>query len=155
MKSSISFIAISMIITSCNSNLKQEGSKASTVLIQGTWRLISGTTIEKNDTVVTSYLNGKSFIKIISKTYFAFVGHDLNKGRDSASFFSSGGGTYKLNDSTYTEHLEYCNAREWEGNDFHFKVKISTDTLEQQGVEKIDSIGVDRINIERYVRLKE
>lgn len=155
MKIRISFIATSMIIISCNSNIKNEESKASKLSIQGTWRLISGTTIEKNDTVVTSYLNGKSFIKIINKTHFAFVGHDLNKGRDSASFFSSGGGTYQLNDSAYTEHLQYCNAREWEGNDFYFTVKISPDTLVQQGVEKIDSIGVNRINIERYVRLKE
>lgn len=135
--------------------MNQEKSNTSTPSIQGTWRLISGTTIERDDTVVTSYLNGKSFIKIINKTHFAFVGHDLNKGRDSASFFSSGGGTYELKDSAYTEHLEYCNAREWEGNDFHFTIKISADTLQQQGVEKIDSIGVNRINIERYVRLKE
>ena len=155
MRICILFIAISIIIISCSNNTASEKSKASDLAIQGTWRLISGTTIEKNDTVVTSYLNGKSFIKLISETHFAFVGHDLNKGKDSTAFFSSGGGTYQLNDSAYTENLEYCNAREWEGNSFHFTIKISADTLTQQGVEKIDSIGVDRINIERYVRLKE
>jgi len=111
--------------------------------------------VEKNDTTVTDYSKGKSFIKIINKTHFAFMGHDLNKGKDSTVFFSSGGGTYHLNDSAYTEHLEYCNAREWEGNDFHFTVHISNDTLVQQGIEKIDSIGVNRVNTEKYVRLKE
>ena len=83
------------------------------------------------------------------------MGHDLVKGKDTASaFFSSGGGTYNLKDSSYTEHLEYCNAREWEGNSFSFTIKINGDTLIQSGIEKIDSIGVNRINVEKYVRLK-
>jgi hypothetical protein len=33
-------------------------------------------------------------------------------------------------------------------------VSINNDTLIQQGIEKIDSLGVNRINIEKYVRLK-
>lgn len=120
----------------------------------GTWQLISGTLIEKNDTTVTDYTQGKSFIKIINATHFAFMGHDLNKGKDSAAFYSSGGGRYDLKDSSYTEHLEYCNDRQWEGNSFNFTIHINNDTLVQQGVEKIDSLGVNRINIEKYVRLK-
>ena len=83
------------------------------------------------------------------------MGHDLNKGKDLNVFFSSGGGTYRLNDSAYTEHREYCNAREWEGNDFNFTVHISNDTLVQQGIEKIDRIGVNRINIEKYIRVRD
>ena len=31
---------------------------------------------------------------------------------------------------------------------------ISNDTLIQQGVEKIDSIGVNRLNIEKYIRMQ-
>jgi hypothetical protein len=129
--------------------------KQESLSMQGTWKLISGTTIEKNDTAVTDYTKGKSFIKIINATHFAFIGHDLTKGKDSTAFYTSGGGRYELNDSAYTEHLEYCDAREWEGNDFHFTVSINNDTLVQQGIEKIDSIGVNRINIERYVRMKD
>jgi hypothetical protein len=122
--------------------------------IEGTWKLINGTLIEKSDTTITDYTKDKSFIKVINKTHFAFMGHDLTKGKDSAAFYSSGGGRYELQDSNYTEHLEYCNNRQWEANDFHFTITISNDTLVQQGVEKIDSIGVNRINIEKYVRLK-
>lgn len=147
--------AMCILLISCSSNKQEEISIAESIPLQGTWKLISGTTIEKNDTVVTDYVNGKSFIKIINATHFAFMGHDLNKGKDSAAFFSSGGGTYELKDSAYTEHLEYCNARNWEGNDFNFTVTINNDTLIQQGLEKIDSIGVNRINIEKYVRVKE
>jgi hypothetical protein len=147
-------IAAITVLTACN-NQQQSSLNTATNSIQGTWKLISGTTIEKNDTAVTDYTKDKSFIKVIDASHFAFMGHDLNKGKDSATaFFSSGGGKYELNDSNYTEHLEYCNAREWEGNDFHFTIAIHNDTLTQQGIEKIDSIGVNRINIEKYVRLK-
>lgn len=149
-----SAIALIAAMFSCNVSVDKKVTDNSAPPIQGTWKLLSGTLIENNDTVVTDYTKDKSFIKVINATHFAFMGHDLNKGKDSAAFFSSGGGKYDLNDSAYTEHLEYCNAREWEGNDFHFTVTISNDTLIQQGVEKIDSIGVNRLNIEKYLRMK-
>ena len=120
--------------------------------IKGTWKLISGTLIEKNDTTTTDYTKGKSFIKIINDTHFAFLLHDLKQGKDSSAVYSSGGGTYTLTDSTYTEHLEYCSDRNWEGHDFPFNISISNDTLIQRGVEKIEASGIDRLNIERYVR---
>lgn len=119
----------------------------------GTWKLITGTLIEKGDTTVTNFTQKISFIKIINDSHFGFFSHDLNKGKDSSAMFSSGGGSYILKDSTYTEHLEYCTAREWEGHDFTFTVSISNDTLTQSGREKIESEGIDRINIEKYVRV--
>ena len=123
--------------------------------ITGTWKLISGTIIEKNDTTVTLYKDNLSFIKIINDTHFAFLTHDLKKGKDSTASVGSGGGKYTLKDSTYTEHLEYCSDRDWEGNDFKFTIEIKDDTLIQTGVEKVESAGVNRLNIEKYVRLKK
>jgi hypothetical protein len=123
--------------------------------IEGTWQLLNGTLIEKEDTVVTDYTKGKSFLKIINATHFAFLQHDLNKGKDSTAVFVSGGGSYSLQDSVYTEHLEYCSAREWEGNDFTFTIAINNDTLIQSGVEIVESAGVNRLNIEKYVRVKK
>ncbi|QEC70028.1 lipocalin-like domain-containing protein [Panacibacter ginsenosidivorans] len=154
MKAKITAIIISATIVSCSTATQKENIPEKDIPIQGTWKLITGITIEKNDSTVTDYTAGKSFIKVINDSHFAFMGHDLTKGKDSAAFYSSGGGKYELNDSTYTEHLEYCNDRQWEGNDFHFTVTINNDTLVQQGIEKIDSIGVNRINIEKYVRVK-
>lgn len=122
--------------------------------MEGSWKLISGTLIENGHKTITDYTNGMSFIKIINKTHFAFLQHDLGKGQDSVKVFSSGGGKYSLKDSTYTEHLEYCSAREWEGNDFSFIVSIKGDTLIQKGVEKVENLGVNRMNIEKYVRVK-
>lgn len=121
----------------------------------GTWKLVRGTLIEKGDTTVTDYLQNTSFIKIINDTHFAFLQHDLRNGKDSAAaVFVAGGGRYSLKDNTYTEHLEYCNAREWEGHDFSFTVTIKGDTLTQSGIEKVESAGVNRQNIETYIRVK-
>ena len=122
--------------------------------VQGTWQLISGTLIEKGDTVTTDYTHKTSFIKVINANHFAFLQHDLHKGKDSAAVFEAGGGAYTLKDSSYTEHLEYCSARNWEGNDFSFTIRIRNDTLVQQGIEKLDSAGIYRVNIETYVRVK-
>jgi hypothetical protein len=152
MRKQICLALILMGSISCNTMQKDKSETA--IPIQGTWKLLTGTLIEKGDTTVTDYTKGKEFIKIINGTHFAFLDHDLNKGKDSAPEFSAGGGRYSLKDSSYTEHLEYCNDRQWEGNDFEFTVTINNDTLTQQGLEKIDSLGVNRLNIEKYVRLK-
>jgi hypothetical protein len=154
MRKQIWYIIIFMILVSCNS-VESNKINRITIPIQGTWKLLTGTLIEKNNTIVTDYTKGKEFIKIINDTHFAFLNHDLNKGKDSVAEYSSGGGHYSLNDSLYTEHLEYCSDRQWEGNDFQFTVTITNDTLIQQGLEKIDSLGVNRINIEKYVRMKD
>ena len=147
-------VAIGIMITLLSCNTVVEKNETKSLTIQGTWRLATGTLIEKGDTTVTDYTKDREFIKIINNSHFAFLGHDLNKGRNADSSFTSGGGNYSLEDSLYTEHLAYCSDRQWEGNDFHFTVRIRNDTLIQQGIEKIDSIGVNRINVEKYVRFK-
>jgi hypothetical protein len=142
-------------IISCES--KQSADKPAQMVnpMIGTWSLISGTTIQGKDTTVTDYTKDRKFLKIINETHFAFVGHDLIKGKDSAkAFYTSGAGTYTLKDSSYTEHLQFCNDRVWEGNDFSFIIEIRNDTLTQTGVEKVEKINVNRLNLERYVRVK-
>jgi len=134
--------------------MENNSSKISTVPLQGTWKLLQGIVIDKGDTVVTDYTKNISFIKIINDTHFAFLQHDLNKGKDSNAVFASGGGRYSLKDSLYTEHLEYCSDRNWEGNDFNFTVTIKNDTLTQSGIEKVEGTGINRMNIEKYIRLK-
>jgi hypothetical protein len=123
--------------------------------IVGTWKLLSGTLVDKGDTTITDYTRNLSFIKIINDTHFSFLLHDVNGGKDSTATFSSGGGKYDLVDNKYTEHLEYCTAREWEGHDFSFTVTIKNDTLIQQGIEEVESAGVYRLNIEKYVKVKK
>jgi hypothetical protein len=141
-------------MTSYNLKNENNGEKKSPIPIIGTWRLIYGTTIEKGDTVTTYYTKNMSFIKIINNTHFAFLKHDLKNGKDSSATYDSGGGSYTLKGNLYTEHLEYCTEREWENNNFSFTVEIKNDTLIQSGIEKVENANVNRINIEKYVRLK-
>jgi hypothetical protein len=147
-------IILLLIITAMISCNPERQSLTEGIPLEGTWQLISGTIIEEGDTTVTDYTKEQRMIKLINKTHFAFLNHDLNKGKDSTAVFVAGGGEYELKGDQYIEHLAYCNFREWEGNDFQFTVTIKNDTLIQSGVEKIEGIGVDRMNVERYVRIK-
>ncbi len=147
-------VLIIAFLVSCMTKTDSEVVKPTSIPLLGTWRLITGTIVEKGDSVVTDYTTKVSFIKIINDTHFAFLQHDLNKGKDSGAVFVAGGGSYSLKDSLYTEHLEYCSARDWEGNDFTFTIEIKNDTLIQTGIEKVESAGVNRLNIEKYVKVK-
>ena len=119
----------------------------------GTWELISATTSEKDTTFSTFNPNVK-MLKIINPTHFAFMSHDLRPKKDSSSAaFTAGGGKYTLEDSVYTEHLDYYIDKAWENNEFKFVVKIDKDTLVQKGVEKVDKLGIDRIITEKYKRV--
>lgn len=146
MKKAISILVLIIGLTSCNSEKKNP--------IEGTWRLISAETTEKDSTFST--FNSKTkMIKIINDTHFAFLNHDLKNGKDSTTaLYFAGGGKYTLKDSIYTENLEYFNNRDWENSKFEFVVKVQNDTLIQKGVEKVEKIGVDRVIIEKYVREK-
>lgn len=156
MKNIHALLMTGLVLAACSNNNSEAlpATQKKVLPITGTWQLISGTTIEKNDTTVTYYTKERSFIKIINDTHFAFLKHDLNKGKDSTASFGAGGGTYTLRDSVYTEQLEYCNDRQWEGNNFTFAVTIQNDTLVQSGIEKVERAGINRINIEKYVRVK-
>lgn len=143
-----------LILSACNSTTEQKQTAEKTIPLQGTWKLLKGIIIDKGDTTTTDYNINKSFIKIINDSHFSFLLHDLNKGKDSLATFSAGGGRYTLKDSLYTEHLEYCSDRQWEGNDFTFTITIANDTLTQTGVEKIEGTDINRLNKEVYVRVK-
>ena len=154
MKKLLIAISFLVLIISCNEKPGKDPQAPAAVSITGTWKLLTGTIIEKGDTTITDYTKDKSFIKIINDSHFSFLLHDLQKGKDSAAVFTAGGGRYTLSGNSYTEHLEYCSAREWEGHDFSFTVTINNDTLIQSGVEKIESEGTNRINTEKYIRIK-
>jgi len=143
-----------LIVLSLNGCQQQTNPSIPENPIIGTWQLLSGTTIEKGDTTITDYTQGLKGLKMINATHFAFFQHDLTQGKDSIKIYSSGGGPYTLIGDQYKEHLEYCQAREWENHDFEFTISIQQDTLTQQGVEKVESLGIERINIEKYIRVK-
>lgn len=137
------------IISCSKTNLKDNKMQ-----INGTWKLQEATLIEKGDTTITDFTKNISFIKIINDSHFAFLSHSIPFKKDSSSTYSSGGGTYTLTENIYTEHLEYCSDRAWENHDFKFTLTQKGDTLVQSGVEKIEKEGIDRLNIEKYIKLK-
>ncbi len=151
---SLFIVVVGLCIISCSKNKDTNTQKQyqSNPMI-GTWKLISGTTIKGKDTIITNYTKEQEMIKIINKTHFAFLRHDLKKGSDSTAIFVAGGGKYTLKGNTYTEHLDYCNFRAWEGNSFELKFEIEGDTLITKGIEKIENLEVNHLNIEKFYRV--
>jgi hypothetical protein len=154
MKLPFAIIALLLISTTCN-NPKANSDNKEHLHLEGTWQLISGTLVEKGDTTITDYTEGQQMIKIINATHFSFLNHDLNKGKDSTAMFVAGGGRYSLDGDHYTEYLDYCSDRAWEGHTFPFVISIQNDTLTQRGIEKVEDAGVERLNIEKYMRVRD
>src|SRR4051794_10186392 len=80
---------------SCTSETEKTP-KGNEIPIMGTWQLVSRTVIEKGNSVTTAGNKNESFIKVINDSHFAFLQHDLKKGKDSAAVFVAGGGRYSL-----------------------------------------------------------
>jgi hypothetical protein len=147
MKNTIIPLIIVVSLAACGENRPS-------IRLNGTWRLLSGTTIAKGDSTITDYAKDQSMIKIINDTHFAFLKHRLGEPKDSSNQFDAGGGSYTLNGDQYTEHLDYYVDKNWEGKPFTFTVSIDGDTLVQKGLEKVESEGIDRVIIEKYLRVK-
>jgi len=147
-------VIFSLIVLLFMSGCAKFDKSVSELPMEGTWELLSETKIEKDDTTFLPASRNQRMIKILNKTHFSFLRHDLNSIQDSTKIFVAGGGTYKLQDNKYTENLEYCNFREWESLTFNFTIEIKNDTLTQRGIEKVEGLGVDRIIIEKYKRVK-
>lgn len=152
MKNQAIGILLALAAVSCGS--KDTQTQSVTLPIVGTWKLLQGTTIKGNDTTRTDYTKGQEMIKIISPTHFAFLRHDLQHGKDSTADYSAGGGRVTIGEKNYTEYLDYFNVREWEGGKFDFEYHISGDTLTITGIEKVEKLGVNHLNIETYIRQK-
>lgn len=139
----------------CTFSCQQKEPTVKNDVLDGTYRLVNTETIKGKDTTHTMIDSAKTeMIKMFNNTHFAFLNHDKSKGKDSLVSYSSGGGTYKLKGNQYTENLEYCTYREWEGREFHFTLEKRADTLIQTGEEDIPELGVKQKIKEVYVRVK-
>jgi hypothetical protein len=98
------------------------GNQARRSPLEGTWEMVSGQQLPK----------GARDIKIISAGHFVWVAYDTEKGKP----LYTGGGTYILNESSYTEHVEFMSdeiSAGVLGKDQRFTVKVDGDTLTQTG----------------------
>jgi hypothetical protein len=147
----IFFSAAIIFFLSCNTKSTEE---KSSINLNGTWQLLSAVSITKSDSVFTDYTKNQKMVKIVNDSYFAFLKHDVNVPKDSSLNFDAGGGRYTLNGDKYKEYLDFYNDKKWEGKSFDFTVTLKSDTLIQQGVEKVEGTNIDHIIIEKYVRVK-
>lgn len=152
----LSFLCCLVLTISACQPTKSPDQQDAKPALSGTWQLVSNIIITKGDTVIAYPVKGKEevMIKIFNDTHFSFFRHDTQHGKVADPVYDTGAGTYTLAGNDYTEKLEYCNYREWEDHEFKFKLTITADTLRQQGIEKIDSLKINREIIETYVRVK-
>lgn len=153
MKAILFLLPAAIVLSSCTNTSKQAEQTTSSPLI-GTWKMINATTIKGNDTTVTDYTREREFIKIITPSHFSFLSHDLNHGKDSMASFIAGGGRVNIGADKYTEYLDYCNFREWEGGVFELSYTINRDTLITSSREKIEKLGIDQLNTEKLLRIR-
>jgi hypothetical protein len=98
------------------------GSGAKKSQLDGTWELVSGQPLP----------TGARDIKIISGGQFIFVAYETEKGKP----LYTGGGTYTMNGSSYTEHIDFASdqiSAGLVGKDQPFTVKVDGDTFTQTG----------------------
>jgi len=106
-----------------------KGSDAKKNQLEGTWELVSGQPLPK----------GTRDIKMISGGHFIFVAYNTEKGKP----LYTGGGTYILNGSSYTEHMDFASdqiSAGLIGKDQPFTVKIDGDTFTQQALFRMEKV---------------
>ena len=90
--------------------------------LDGVWELLSGQPLPK----------GTRDIKVILGGHFIFAAYDTENGRP----LYTAGGTYILNGSSYTEHMDFASeaiATGLVGKNQQFTVKLEGDTFTQTG----------------------
>src|SRR5207253_7431628 len=99
------------------------GSHAKKSKLDGVWELVSGQPLPK----------GARDVKILSAGHVMFVAYDTETGKP----LYTGGGTYVLNGSSYTEHMDFASdeisGASLVGKDQKFTVKVDGDTFTQTG----------------------
>ena len=132
----------------CFVNCKPKTSSNKISKVEGTWKLVYAEIVE-NDSIKLKDLSNTTFIKIINKSHFAF----FNQNNSGSENFYSGAGSYVLKGNNYTETLNFTTVEAIKKHQFSFNVKVNGDTLIQSGLEKVESAGINRYIVEKYIKL--
>ena len=116
--------------------------------IIGTWKMVYAD-IKENDSLQIKDLSKSEFVKIINESHFAF----FNQDHTDATLFYGGGGTYTLENDTYTEKLQFTSVDDVRNHEFPFTIEIKNDTLIQYGLEEIKEANIKRHIVEKYIRI--
>jgi hypothetical protein len=120
LKKGLFIVAITLTVVFLTWSQTNSPSKKSP--LDGTWELVSGQPLPK----------GARDIKIISGGHFIFVAYDSEKGKP----LYTGGGTFILNGSAYTEHVDFASdeiSAGLAGKDQSFTVAVDGDSFTQKG----------------------
>jgi Lipocalin-like domain len=131
--------------------------------LEGAWELVDA----KNVPADPSFsLTKTRQIKILTKTHWAFLGQDRLPAKTKPSAaeltaagksFSAGGGTYKLEGDSYTEHIEFFVVPKFVGTSITFKIKWQGDEWIQTGTLPLKALGLSDHDVqitEKYRRIK-
>jgi hypothetical protein len=116
------FVSGAALAVVCLAGSQPVASRVKKSQLDGTWELVSGQQLPK----------GVRDIKIISGGHFIFVAYDTEKGKP----LYTGGGTYILKGSSYTEHIDFASdeiSAGLVGKDQPFTAKLDGDTFAQTG----------------------
>ncbi|MBE0367999.1 hypothetical protein [Pseudoalteromonas aurantia] len=96
----------------------------------GTWQFVKGE-YATDKGLVTARAPELSSVKIISKSHFSYITQNNGK------FLYAGGGSYQLDNTHFTEHVEYGNVNNLIGKSMAFTYQIEQDlwhhTLHKNG----------------------
>jgi len=119
--------------------------------LEGTWRLVSGTSKTADTTREYSQMHYRG-IKMIYENHFALVGRYI---RDGDTLDNYGGGSYVIEGNNYTETVNYHKYGPWIGETIPFEVEVRNDTLIQKGPRKIGKYQDTKWELrEVYERMK-
>ena len=121
MKKGLLIVAVTLTVVFLTWS-QTNGSHSKKSPLDGTWELVSGQTLPK----------GARDIKIISGGHFIFVAYDTERGKP----LYTGGGTFILNGSAYTEHVDFASDEisvDLVGKDQSFTVTVDRDSFTQKG----------------------
>jgi hypothetical protein len=121
--SAIALVGFFLLAQINASPAQPSGSQAKKSPLEGTWELVWGQPLPK----------GARDVKIISGGNFIFVAYHTENGKP----LYTGGGTYTLHGSSYTEHMDFASdeisGAALAGNDQKFTVTVDGDTFTQTG----------------------
>jgi hypothetical protein len=120
----------------------------------GSWQLMHEEIRINGKTIPTFNPATHKMMKLFNDTHFAFVSHGDKRPRFTSyqltpeekviafENFGGGGGRYTFADGYLTEHIEYMNYPNYEGESIRFKITIDGDTLIQEGDYPITQLGL-------------
>lgn len=122
--------------------------------IVGEWQLVSAELTIGSNTFPTFNAETHQMVKIITDSHFAFVSKGPERPQFSSyaltdaekliafSNFGGGAGRYSITGNKYTEHVEYSQYPNYEGQSLTFSITIEGDTLTQEGHYPITRLGL-------------